>query len=357
MFLTIALSALVLCSCASETDGVMTESMNDFAYDYGYDYDVSTPPSPYVDDYKTAPMAPGVENGYGFEVKYSYEEDVTAESDADIAQISDKVVTRKIIYSSSYDIETKEFEKSVNSLKMLCDKYDAYMEKANTYAVSGSARMAYYTIRVPVENYDAFTNDADSIGVVTSSSQDNKDVTENYYDTEARLESAKIREERVLEILKNSSKLDDVLALEQELADIRYEIETYMGTLRKYDSLVSYATVNVNISEVEEYVEPKQETVTFNERMKSSFDDGINEFNEGWQNFLVALSYNFIPLIIWLVIIIIVVIVLKVVIKKIKRTISEWEKKEYDHGEAHSETEAKTTEDAKADNKTEKDGE
>jgi len=336
VFLTIALSTLILCSCGSKTDNGMTESMDNMSYE-----------AP-MEQYPDYDFAMGGAGDLGFKTDYSYvaEEEFEAESSAsDVTVTADSVTetSRKIIYSSAYDIETKEFDKSVGILEGLCKKYGAYMESANTYTAGGSAKMAYYTIRVPVERYNDFTSEAGTIGVVISSSQDNKDVTESYYDTEARLESAKIREERVLEILKNSSDLDDVLALERELADIRYEIESYTGTLRKYDSLISYATVDITIQEVQEYVEPKPVTVTFGERMSSSFDDGINEFKEGWQDLLVGLSYNFIPLVIWLIIIVILIIVLRIIIKKVKKKLKEWDKN--DHASAFGEGTAKAAED------------
>ena len=202
-------------------------------------------------------------------------------------------------------------------MKDICTKYGAYFESSNTYAYGGSAREANFRVRVPVKNYNDFVGEAGSIGSVTRSSQDNRDITEQYFDTEARLESAKIREERVLEILKNSAMLDDVLALERELADIRYEIESYTGTLRKYDSLVNYATVEINLSEVKEYAAPKVETVTFGERMSSAFKDGINEFKYGFQNFLVFLSYNFIGVIVWVIVLMVLIITAKRIFKKV----------------------------------------
>ncbi|MBQ8759158.1 MAG: DUF4349 domain-containing protein, partial [Clostridia bacterium] len=151
-------------------------------------------------------------------------------------------VDRKIIYTSSYNIQTTEFENAISSLAALCQKYGAYYESSETYGTKENAdRNGSFVVRVPVQNYNAFKSEAGSIGVVIRSSENNRDVTEVYVDTEARLQSAKVREERLLEILANADSLDDVLLLEKELADVRYEIESMSGSLRKYDSLINYS--------------------------------------------------------------------------------------------------------------------
>lgn len=325
----LTVAASILCSCGSvKTNGyeMLSYSENAKLYDSAQTesyvtYEMELPSSPVMDS----------ESGSGFNYALKAEEEsssvsLKADTEADTQQLTDTAISgRKIIYSSSYNIQTKKFDESLQTLEVLMAKYGAYAEKANIYASDGMARSAHYTVRVPVQNYSLFTGEAGTLGVVTGSAQDNKDITENYYDTEARLESAKIREERVLEILKNSSKLDDVLALERELADIRYEIESFTGTLRKYDSLISYATVRISISEVKEYVAPKVEPVTFGERMSSAFKSGITEFKEGWQNFLVNITYSLIPLIIWIVVIIILVIVIKKIIKKTVKALKKYD--------------------------------
>lgn len=335
--LTAVLAALTLTSCGNKNAMDMKGETNAAIYD-----DFIMEPTEYSTIERQS-LKDGGMTGFVSSSQNTYYEAEESVSESDVAASND-VVTRKIIYSSVYDIDTKTFDASLKTVEQLCGKYGAYMEKSNVYASDGFARRAYYTIRVPVDSYKAFTSEAGSIGVVTSSSQDNKDVTENYYDTEARLESAKIREERVLEILKNSAMLDDVLALERELADIRYEIESYTGTLRKYDSLISYATVNININEVKEYVEPKTEVVSFGERMSSSFNEGINEFKEDLQDILVDVSYNFIPLIIWLIVLTALVLIARIVIKKIRRKFNEADIKEYASVEKHTSEKAENSE-------------
>lgn len=202
---------------------------------------------------------------------------------------------RKIIYNAWADIETKEYDNSISTLNALCEKYGAYFESANSYGGhinSNSERRSNFTIRIPVDCYSDFVSEVGSIGTVTNSGENNRDVTEEYFDTEARLESAKLREERVLVLLANAGSLDDILALERELSDIRYEIESYEGNLRKYDSLISYATYTLNINEVIEYTKPAIVPLTFGEELAEGFTEGFENFVDGWQGFAVFLSRN-----------------------------------------------------------------
>lgn len=253
---------------------------------------------------------------------YAYTEESEAPSEVFVDSAQNDVLDtqRKIIYTSNFTIQTKEYNKSIKELKEICELYGAWFESSNSYGTeSAGNRSSNYTIRVPVGNYKAFVAKQDDLGIVISSSQNNSDVTEQYTDFEARLASAELREERVLKILESVNKLDDVLALERELADIRYEIESISGKLRKYDSLVSYSTVSVSIKEVTAIVPQKPATLTFGERLKKGFSSGTTAFVDGVQDFIVFISYNFISIIIWLVIISVVLSVILVKIKKNKK--------------------------------------
>lgn len=305
-----ALLAVSLASCGSAS--VKNEAMYDSAPMDVYAKEESTTSVNYSGGWMT-------DGSYDVYADVDLKLDVAKKGASTEPVESQSQTTRKIIYTSDYEIQTKDYDASATALDSLMAKYGAYFESSNTYGSKDSgSRRSNFTIRVPVANYTAFTGEAGTLGVVISTSQDNRDITESYFDTEARLESAKIREERVLEILKNAAKLDDVLALERELADIRYEIESYTGTLRKYDSLVNYSTVTIRLIEVTDVVMPKVTPLTFGERMSKGFSSGINDFVDGLQDFAVMLSYNFIGLMIWLVLILAAVCVLVVVSKRSK---------------------------------------
>ncbi len=226
---------------------------------------------------------------------------------------------RKIIYSSNFRIQTTEFDTAVSELDALCEKYGAYYESSNQYGTAERAnRHSSYTVRVPVQNYKAFRTETGDIGVVVQSSENNRDVTENYFDTEARLASAKLREERLLEILKTADTLDNILLLEAELADVRYEIESFTGTLRKYDSLISYSTISIDIEEVIKPVEIKTAPRTFGQRISQATSTGFSDFSDGLQDIAVYISYNLPSIVIFIIFIVVVIIVLKTAISKSK---------------------------------------
>ena len=257
------------------------------------------------------------DNGFDYSASFDKAE---AESPKAPAQPTETVPSvtegRKIIYSSSCNIETKDYDKSIKELTALCNSTGAWIEVSNTFGTADYAnRYATYTIRIPVENYREFINSQGKIGTIVSSSENNRDVTESYTDIEARLESASLRESRILAILENAAMLDDVLTLERELSDVRYEIESLTGSLRKYDSLVDYSTVSLYISEVSTYSVKEPQTLSFSERMSKSFSEGLDDVKDSLENFAVFISYNFVGTIIWIIVICAAAII---VVRKLK---------------------------------------
>lgn len=299
---------IIISSCSSKSyDGAYTESMSKNSYSDIYDEEMS---------YEYGGF-------YDYKSEYVTEDSTTHSSEStggNIIESPEFVGNRKIIYSSSYSIQTTEFDKSISTLEQLCTKYGAYYEHSEIQGTKENAdRNGSFTIRIPVQNYNAFKSEAGVIGAVIYSSENNRDVTEEYIDTEARLQSATVREERLLEILANADSLDDVLLLEKELADVRYEIETLSGSLRKYDSLISYSTINVTISEVIEPVEIKPVPKTFSQKVSAAISDGFDDFSRETSDFFLEILYNLPGIIIFVVTIVIICVIIKAVIKKVKK--------------------------------------
>ena len=54
-------------------------------------------------------------------------------------------------------------------------------------------------------------------------------------------------------MLSKSEDVETLIALEQRLSDVRYEIESIERSLRNYDMQIRYSTVELDLREVEVY--------------------------------------------------------------------------------------------------------
>lgn len=312
--LLITFSALILSASTILTgcgSAKMTKNATDSYFDNGYAYSKESSDADYFGfgDFKVMQST-----GSSFVVEDSASESVSEQESIETP------AGRKIIYKSSFNIQTTAFDIAIAELNNLCEKYGAYYENSEIYGTKENAnRNGSFTVRVPVQSYNAFKQETGSIGVVTRSSENNRDVTEVYVDTEARLQSAKVREERLLEILANADSLDDVLLLEKELADVRYEIESMSGSLRKYDSLISYSTIDINISEEIEPVEIKPIPKTFGQKVHSSLTEGFEDFSREIGYLFLDILYNLPGIIIFVVTIVIICAIIRSVIRKSKK--------------------------------------
>ncbi len=131
---------------------------------------------------------------------------------------------------------------------------NGYVERSSIDTSSTSRiKNAEFVFRIPVGELDGFAAFVESSANVLNKTQGGDDVTVQYFDTESRLQSLRIQQERVTAILEQATKISDILEIESELTRIRTEIEELTTTLRRLDNLTDYATVTVYISEVDVY--------------------------------------------------------------------------------------------------------
>ena len=96
---------------------------------------------------------------------------------------------------------------------------------------------------------------AGKLGEIHNVNSDSQDVTEEYYDVDARIRNKKQEETRLNDLLaKAAGRLDEVLTLEREITRVRGEVEQLQGRLHVLDSVTAMSTVNLEISEIKEFV-------------------------------------------------------------------------------------------------------
>ena len=182
----------------------------------------------------------------------------------------------KIIYTANLTLESKDYDAARAALDAALAEAAGYMESRDEYANSGSRRSLSLTLRVPQENYESFLAAVAATGNVTYKSQQAEDVTTQYMDIEARLDSLKEQRARLQELKASAENLSDLLQIESSLSDVQYQLESYQSQLDWYSRQVECCTVYLSLEEVQTYT-PVEEG--FGSRIQ-------NALREGWSGFV-----------------------------------------------------------------------
>lgn len=184
----------------------------------------------------------------------------------------------KVIHTIGLELETKDYSNTLSKIEALTHSLNGYVQNStiprNREDEKYSDLVAYYTLMIPTENIDKFIISAGEVSNIVNESRNAMNVTESYFDTEARISSLKTKETRLLELLKQSGTLADLLQIETELSNTRYEIEMHEATLRNYDNRIAYTQFNVTVREVYTYTPAKRDGV---------WDRIVDDFASNWQ--------------------------------------------------------------------------
>ncbi len=293
------------------------------AYDNGYSAKTEAAPSYYAEapaEFEEAFDMPG-EGGMNN----------TSSSSAPKAE--NDLAERKIIRKATVNFETTEYESFLEALNACVAGAGGYVESSETYG--GGIYSDYYsrnaavTVRIPAGRYDAFMASVTQIGAMTYRSESKDDVTMSYIDVESHIRALETEYTTLLEILDKAETLEDVIMLQSRISDINYQLDSYKSQLRKYDDLISYCTVFINVNEVRRATPPNESTLTFGQRITTGLRENLQDIGEGFADFAVWFVTSLPYILIWAVIIVALVFVIRAIIrhsrrKKEKKAIEEY---------------------------------
>lgn len=238
------------------------------------------------------------------------------ETKRDVAEEADQ----KVIKTADLSLRTEDFGIFQGNLTNLVSSASGYFENLNVsvYDTVRDLRRGYITIRVPQENYARVMNGLDGIAKVMSKSESAQNVTGQYYDIESRMKAKQVEEQRLLELIEKAQRISDLIELEQRLSYIRTDIEVYKSRLNSIDSLASYSTINIDITEVkpEELIPVSDDLGT---RIKNSFTSSVNAVVRFFEAVAVFLAAAVVPLFILAVPVVAAIIIWKLQVRKKKK--------------------------------------
>lgn len=261
---------------------------------------------------------------YESSVSDIYVEEVKSESQSSIEGKQEE----KLVYSAGIILETKDLSSGLDIVHQKVKEVAGIIQIENLYGLNPNAfegyntdfyssPNAYMSIRIPQDKYDAFitslkaSNENLSVKNIKSSIEN---MTETYYDFDSRLKSLRVQEARLFKFMETAETVSDMLAVEQNLSEVQYEIDKITNSLNTIDNDVAYAKVELEIKEVRKYSEMSENSPSFYVRLRSYIKGSVYNFVETTESILELVIY----LAPFAVIITIIVLIIKKVRKSLK---------------------------------------
>lgn len=235
------------------------------------------------------------------------------ESAAGTTQVADP--GRKLIKRQSYSVETKNFDKFLDELDELTTSSGGYVENsevAGNHYNDKANRSANYTLRIPVDQLSDFKKNIEEKANVIRSSEQVEDVTLNYVDTESHITALKAEQESLMELMEKAETLEAIIAIQTQLTNVRYQLESYESQIRTYDNAIQYSSITISIREVEREVQAAE---SFGGRLKERLTSNLYSLQKGFYSF----ALWFLGDLPYILIAVVLILVVFLIIRKMRR--------------------------------------
>lgn len=164
--------------------------------------------------------------------------------------------TRMVIKTASLSVRVKDVANANTLAIQISEAAGGYVQYSSQYEEGGER--ADLAIRVPPEGFLPLIARLEALGHVDAKSISGEDVTEEYYDLDARLENLNEVRSRLFELLDRAAKVTDAIEVEEQLERVGGEINQIKGRMKYLQNMAGLATVNLSL-----YTDEKPATVPF----------------------------------------------------------------------------------------------
>lgn len=159
-------------------------------------------------------------------------------------------VDAMLIRTGNASIEVRSLNPAIDQVRALAAQMGGFVANTSIQAGDERLRSASIELRIPNERFDAAVSGLNGLGKLETVQISTEDVGEQYTDIAARVTNAHRLEDRLIDVLAHRpGKLQDILAVERELARVREEIERYEGRLRYLKSRAATSRLTLSVHE------------------------------------------------------------------------------------------------------------
>ena len=159
-------------------------------------------------------------------------------------------VDQKIIKNGYLQLVVDKVADAADQVARIATARGGFVQSSNVTENGDGSFSGDVAVRVPVDTFDeAMTEIKKLATLVKSETATGQDVTEQYTDLQAQLRNAQAQEQTYLAILKQAKTVQDTLAVQQQLGNIRGTIESLQGRIQYLTNATSFSTIDVSLME------------------------------------------------------------------------------------------------------------
>lgn len=279
LFIAVFITA---CASAAETQQTSGAAGGDF-FEPDFDEDMA--------DEEFAPEEPAAD-GADFDID---EQNVVTDASGAVQQQRVIIRTGNIRMTADEPLEVRE---EIEQLVQGFAAEGAFIVSVNEFGGRGTeAPNITMVIRVPAQHFEETMDTIAELGVeIFDRNESAQDVTEEFVDLQARLESLEAARDRLLEIIEEAETTEALLQAEEQLTRREAEIESIKGRLQFLSESARLSSITVNI-EPTRLSTPVDTRWRPGETVRDAFDNLLDSLR-GFGNFLIRFTISVLP---WLV--------------------------------------------------------
>jgi hypothetical protein len=175
-----------------------------------------------------------------------------------------------VVSKGSMNVQVHELAKSVEQVRLITAgaggtigqlSYSqgggaAPAQQGGDSSLANQPSTAQLTLRVPASKLPEVEKSVAGLGDVLSQSAEESDVTQEHIDLVARIDNLKAEEIRLRKMLDAAKTVDEMLAVDRELARVQGDIESMQAQLAYLERQAAQATLSLTLSEPGALVRP-----------------------------------------------------------------------------------------------------
>jgi hypothetical protein len=154
---------------------------------------------------------------------------------------------RQIVKNAYVSMRVDSVSTAVFDIHGLIKKRNGLVSNEDTQA-AGESTSSMITAQIPAPDLDAFISDVTRLGTVDTVTISAQDVTGQVVDLDARIKALQTSVDRMTQLLAQAQKIDDMLAIETQLASRQAELDSLTAQRKALGDQVALSSVTIALS-------------------------------------------------------------------------------------------------------------